>query len=79
VLTDSGGVQKEAFFFKKPCITLREATEWVELVESGWNTLAGADSGSIIQAVKNAAVPAEYPALYGDGKCAEKITGELQK
>jgi UDP-GlcNAc3NAcA epimerase len=73
VLTDSGGVQKEAFFFHKPCITIRDATEWVELVESGWNTLTGADRGKIIRAVENLKIPATHPDLYGDGHCAEKI------
>jgi len=77
VLTDSGGVQKEAFFFGKPCVTLRDATEWIELVDSGWNTLAGADTGKIIKAVRAAAVPVNRPALYGDGACAEKIAREL--
>jgi UDP-GlcNAc3NAcA epimerase len=73
VLTDSGGVQKEAFFFHKPCITLRDTTEWVELVESGWNTLTGADREKIICAVKNLKIPAVHPDFYGDGHCAEKI------
>jgi UDP-GlcNAc3NAcA epimerase len=73
VLTDSGGVQKEAFFFKKPCITMRDSTEWVELVNSGWNTLTGADTEKIITAVKDLHIPNEYPSLYGDGNCAQKI------
>ena len=67
VLTDSGGVQKEAFFFGKPCVTLRDATEWVELVDSGWNTLAGADTRKIIKAVQAATVPFTRPAFYGVG------------
>jgi len=79
VLTDSGGVQKEAFFFGKPCVTLRDATEWVELVDAGWNTLAGADTNRILGAVRAAAAPAERPELYGDGACAEKIARELAK
>jgi len=79
VLTDSGGVQKEAFFFKKPCITMRDSTEWVELVKSGWNTLTGSSTEKIINAVKNINIPCEYPELYGDGKCAEKICKELIK
>ena len=73
VLTDSGGVQKEAFFFQKPCITMRDTTEWVELVSSGWNTLTGADTGKIISAIRNIHAPADYPQLYGDGHTAEKI------
>ena len=73
VLTDSGGVQKEAFFFKKPCITMRDSTEWVELVETGWNTLTGADTEKITKAVSNLHIPDEYPTLYGDGNCAQKI------
>ena len=73
VLTDSGGVQKEAFFFQKPCITMRDTTEWIELVSSGWNTLTGADSEKIISALKTVKLPDQYPELYGDGKTAEKI------
>ena len=73
VLTDSGGVQKEAFFFQKPCITLRDSTEWVELVEHGWNTIVGANTEKIISAVKNINTPSIYPSLYGNGKTAEKI------
>jgi len=78
VLTDSGGVQKEAYFFRKPCITMRDTTEWVELVSAGWNTLVGATTEKIIQAVKSLRTPNEYPSLYGDGKCAEKICNLLK-
>lgn len=77
ILTDSGGVQKEAFFFKKPCITMRDTTEWVELVDSGWNTLTGADVEKIISALKNTKIPQSYPELYGDGNTAEKIMETL--
>jgi UDP-GlcNAc3NAcA epimerase len=73
VLTDSGGVQKEAFFFRKSCITMRDSTEWVELVDSGWNTLSGANTDKIIKSVKNIQIPGKYPSLYGDGNCAQKI------
>jgi UDP-GlcNAc3NAcA epimerase len=73
VLTDSGGVQKEAFFFKKPCITLRDTTEWIELVDAGWNILVGAEPEKIVTAVKNIRIPKTYHYLYGDGNCAEKI------
>ena len=78
VLTDSGGVQKEAYFFKKPCITLRDSTEWIELVEHGWNTLTGANTQKIIDAIENVKIPAEYPSLYGDGNSAEKIVSILK-
>ena len=79
VLTDSGGVQKEAFFFQKPCITMRDTTEWVELVSFGWNTLTGADTEKIISAIRNIHAPIEYPQLYGDGHTAEKIIEVLRE
>ena len=75
VLTDSGGLQKEAYFFKKPCVTLREETEWVELVEHGFNRLAGVDPDQIVQAVTNAVgTRVDFDLnLYGDGKAGKKI------
>lgn len=79
VLTDSGGVQKEAFFFRKPCVTMRDATEWVELVTSGWNTLVGADMEKIVRAMNDLRMPDGYPPLYGDGKCAEKVCDVLMR
>jgi UDP-GlcNAc3NAcA epimerase len=79
IMTDSGGVQKEAFFFRKPCVTLRDSTEWVELVDSGWNALAGSDTEKIVKAVRNIHIPRDYPDLYGDGHCAEKIIKALQE
>jgi len=75
VMTDSGGLQKEAYFFKKPCITLREETEWIELVEYGYNCLAGSDKGSICAAysdMMNRALDFKLK-LYGDGNAGEKI------
>lgn len=77
ILTDSGGVQKEAFFFEKPCITMRDSTEWVELVDSGWNTLVGANTDKIVETLGNVKSPSELPLLYGDGLCAEKICKEI--
>ena len=73
IITDSGGMQKEAYFFGVPCITLREETEWVETAETGWNQLVGADPGRIIAAVNTPMPQGDRPDLFGDGKAAEKI------
>jgi UDP-GlcNAc3NAcA epimerase len=73
IVTDSGGVQKEALFLGKPCITLRDQTEWVETVQAGWNTLVGADPQKIRQAFEELRVPAERPAFYGRGDAGSKI------
>lgn len=81
VLTDSGGLQKEAYFFNKPCITLRDETEWGELVENNFNILAGAEEEKIIYCyniMKNRAVKFS-PELYGDGSASKKIVKELDK
>jgi len=77
LLTDSGGMQKEAYWLKVPCITLRDETEWVETVDAGWNVLTGADDKKIIHAALNFTPPQEHPPLYGDGQTAEKILGIL--
>jgi UDP-N-acetylglucosamine 2-epimerase (non-hydrolysing)/UDP-GlcNAc3NAcA epimerase len=71
VLTDSGGVQKEAYLAGVPCVTLRANTEWVETVQAGWNTLVDLDAGAALQAL-HAEPPAERPPLYGDGHAAER-------
>jgi UDP-N-acetylglucosamine 2-epimerase (non-hydrolysing)/UDP-GlcNAc3NAcA epimerase len=71
VLTDSGGVQKEAYLAGVPCITLRANTEWVETVDAGWNTLVDLDAGAALQALGRTP-PAERPALYGDGHAAAR-------
>ena len=79
IITDSGGIQKEAYIFGVPCITLREDTEWWETVEVGWNKLVGADPEQIVTAVQTASVQAERPDLFGDGKAAEKIVDLIKK
>jgi len=67
ILTDSGGLQKEAYWLGVPCVTLRDETEWVETVDAGWNTLAGSDAGKILESVRSIARPATRAPLYGDG------------
>lgn len=81
ILTDSGGLQKEAFFFNRFCITLREETEWVELVDNGYNFLAGSDTEKIIQAfqtIKNREFIKKHN-FYGGGKASENIANYLVK
>jgi UDP-GlcNAc3NAcA epimerase len=73
ILTDSGGVQKEAYWYEVPCVTLRDTTEWVETVETGWNRLAGTDPDAIVAATRDAAPAPEHPPLYGDGHAADLI------
>jgi UDP-N-acetylglucosamine 2-epimerase len=80
ILTDSGGIQKEAYFFKVPCVTLRLETEWVETVEAGWNVLTGADSNRILDAVGHWQKPAvNPPSCFGDGNAAAQIVDALQR
>jgi UDP-GlcNAc3NAcA epimerase len=79
LLTDSGGMQKEAYFFRIPCVTLREETEWVETVELGWNRLVGTDKDRIMSAMLNLAVPSLHPEVYGDGHAARVIVRVLEE
>lgn len=79
LLTDSGGMQKEAYFYGVPCITLRDETEWVETVELGWNRLVGTDEDRIVEAAHDLAHPAVRPAVYGDGHTADAIVRVLEQ
>jgi len=77
--TDSGGIQKEAFFLDTPCVTVREETEWVETVECGWNVLVGADLEKISDALNQEWVPLpKKPEPYGDGEASKKIVEVLE-
>jgi UDP-N-acetylglucosamine 2-epimerase len=74
ILTDSGGVQREAYFLAIPCITLRDETELHETVEAGWNQLVGTNPEQIIATARDFMPPVEHPLLFGDGHAAERIT-----
>ena len=78
VLTDSGGLQKEAYLARVPCLTLRTNTEWVETVDAGWNTLVDLDAEAALAALDRTP-PAEHPALYGDGHAAERCLAEIER
>ena len=80
-MTDSGGLQKEAFFFHKNCVTLREQTEWVELIEQGVNKLVGTDTKKIITYTEEMLQrKSDFSTnLYGQGKACERIVNELLK
>jgi UDP-GlcNAc3NAcA epimerase len=77
IVTDSGGVQKEAYFYGVPCVTMRDETEWTETVDLGWNTLAGASHSAIYQAFLSAKVPDVGLSPYGDGHASERIVASL--
>jgi UDP-N-acetylglucosamine 2-epimerase len=77
IVTDSGGIQKEAYFAGKPCITLRERTEWTETVQAGWNVLVGTDKQAIAEAMCNFRPKKERPELFGDGHAAERVVEAL--
>ncbi len=76
LLTDSGGAQKEAYLHGVQCVTLRDTTEWVETVDSGWNTLTGLDPQAVSQALASVP-PAERPELYGDNRAGERVAASI--
>ncbi len=72
IATDSGGVQREAYLWGVPCITLREETEWTDTVDHGWNTLVGVDP-ELFDAAVQRELPTERPPIFGDGHASERI------
>ena len=77
IVTDSGGLQKEAYWYGVPCVTLRPSTEWVDTVEVGANQLVDDDPERLVVAVETAEMPEERPQLYGDGRAAERVAETL--
>lgn len=77
ILTDSGGMQKEAFFHNVPCITLRDETEWVETVQSGWNQIVGASTLKILECFETIQIPDDRFKFYGNGMASSKIVDHL--
>ncbi|MBU1694866.1 MAG: UDP-N-acetylglucosamine 2-epimerase (non-hydrolyzing) [Verrucomicrobia bacterium] len=78
ILTDSGGVQKEAYWLGVPCLTLREETEWVETVAADWNRVVGTSPETIVSEARSFTPPAERPALYGEGRAAGHCVRALE-
>ncbi len=78
VLTDSGGVQKEAYFAGVPCVTLRDRTEWTETVDAGWNVLVDLDAAAALRAL-DTLPPADRPPLYGDGHAGARVVAALAR
>jgi len=77
IVTDSGGLQKEAYWYGVPCVTTRPSTEWIDTVTVGANTLVDDDPDAIVRAVQEARMPAERPQLYGDGHASERVAAAL--
>ena len=79
ILTDSGGIQKEAYFFGVPCVTLRTETEWTETLKDGWNVVVGSERSLIVQKAITMQVPSKTRrAAFGDGRASGRILNILQ-
>lgn len=79
IVTDSGGIQKEAYFLSKPCITMRDETEWIETVQNGWNTIVGSDSNKILDAIENFNPTGTPASAFGNGDASSIITDIIEK
>jgi UDP-N-acetylglucosamine 2-epimerase len=79
ILTDSGGIQKEAYWLNVPCVTLRNETEWPETVAAGWNVIVGADEARIVKTAQGFVRPQTHPPLYGDGQAGWRCCNLLHK
>ena len=79
VVTDSGGLQKEAYWLGVPCVTLRDETEWVETLAGGWNTLVGADTDAIVEVTHRPRPATGRQPLYGEGGVASRIVAALER
>ena len=79
IVTDSGGLQKEAYWYGVPCVTTRPSTEWIDTVEAGANVLVDDDPARLAAAVASARMPDERPQLYGDGAAAQRVAASLAR